>query len=165
MAFLDRILGKKSAKGGPASGGEKKPEKKNKKPVAVKTEKKKDGPIKRAKTEKPKKTKAKTEKAAKAVKKEENIAYSVLIEPFVTEKSTSLGQFNKYVFKVDQNAGKRQIRKAVQDYYGVRVTGVNIIKIHPKKRIHGRTIGYKQGYKKAIVTLQQGDTIGINESV
>ncbi|MDD5490019.1 MAG: 50S ribosomal protein L23 [Candidatus Moranbacteria bacterium] len=93
------------------------------------------------------------------------MAHRILVEPFITEKSTSLGEFNKYVFRVDQKAGKRQIKEAIQDYYGVRVASVHTIKIHPKKRIHGRTIGYKKGYKKAIVTLVAGDTIGINESV
>lgn len=163
MAFLDKILGKKSAKEESVSGKEKKPEEKKKKPTAVRAGEKKDKMKGKEKAEKPRK--AKTEKAAKILKKEENIAYKVLIEPFVTEKSTGLGQFNKYVFKVDQKAGKRQVKEAVQNYYGVRVIGVNVIKIHPKKRIHGRTIGYKQGYKKAIVTLETGDTIGINESV
>src|SRR3989339_102165 len=150
MAFLDRILGKKEEKKDTA--------KKEKKPTAVKAEKNKEKQAKKTRTEKPKKPKIKAEKTAKVVKKEENIAYSVLIEPFVTEKSTGLGQFNKYVFEVDQKAGKRQIKEAVQDYYGVQVVAVHTIKIHPKKRIHGRTIGYKQGYKKAIVTLQSGDT-------
>ena len=101
-------------------------------------------------------------KAKKILKKEENIAHRILIEPFVTEKSTSLGQFNKYVFKVDQKAGKSQIRKRFRIITEFGVTGVNIIKIHPKKRIHGRMVGYKKGYKKAIVTLQTGDTIRNN---
>lgn len=160
MAFLDRILGKKEE--------EKEPVEKGKKPKSLGAEKLRRSP--KAKSEsRPRsasgKISKKETKAAKILKKEDNIAYRMLIEPFVTEKSTSLSQFNKYVFKVDQKAGKRQIREAVQDYYGVRVTGVNVIKIHPKKRIHGRTVGYKQGYKKAVVTLRPGDTIGINESV
>ena len=145
MAFFDKILGKKQE-----------------------TEKleEKSLPDRQAGAKGRKKPAAiKTEKAAKVLKKEENIAHRILAEPFVTEKSTSLGQFNKYVFKVVQKAEKRQIKEAIQDYYGVRVASVHTIKIHPKKRIHGRTVGYKKGYKKAIVTLQQGDTIGINESV
>lgn len=104
-------------------------------------------------------------KTRKIVKKEENIAYETLLEPLVSEKSTGLGQFNKYVFKVHPKANKFQIKSAVESYYGVGVTKVNIIKIHPKKRIHGRTVGWKQGFKKAVVTLQQGDTIGVTEGV
>jgi len=102
-------------------------------------------------------------KIKKISRKEKNIAYWVLTEPVITEKSTSLGQFNKYVFKIHPKASKHQIKEAIQDYYGVQVMKVNTVKIHPKERIQGRTIGYKKGYKKAIVTLAPGDTIGIDE--
>jgi len=159
MAIFDRILGKKDTN--------EEPTRKEKKPKAVeiaKKEKKQPKPKKEA-LKKPERIPSKKIKTGKVLKKEENIAHRIFVEPFVTEKSTSLGQFNKYVFKVSQKADKRQIKEAIQDYYGVRVISVHTIKIHPKKRIHGRTVGYKKGYRKAIVTLQQGDTIGINESV
>lgn len=163
MGIFDKIIGKKSAQGGPASGWEKPAEKKEKpkkdrvQAKQVKAEKKPKKPV----VTQPRKK----EKTRKVLKKERNIAHQILIEPFITEKSTSLGQFNKYVFKVSHEAGKNRIKEAIQDYYGVGVTSVNIIKIHPKKRIHGRTVGWKQGFKKAIVTLQEGDTIGITEGV
>ncbi len=76
-----------------------------------------------------------------------------------------LGAENKYVFKVSQHSGKFQIKEAIEGYYGVKVVAVNTIKIPPKKRIHGRFVGYKKGYKKAIVKLRQGDTIGVAEGV
>lgn len=161
MGIFDRIIGKKSAKDGPAPGGEKKPEEKKKKPAPVKAEKKKDKPVKKSKAEKPKKNFP----SRKIAKKEENQAHSILIAPIISEKSTVLGQFNKYVFKVSQRADKSGIKSAIEDYYGVGVTKVNIVKIHPKKRMQGRKIGWKQGFKKAIVTLQEGDTIGITEGV
>lgn len=134
--------------------------------VAVKTEKAKAlGAGKREKKfpKTKKKISEKTVGMKKAAKKEDNIAHRILFELLVTEKSTKLGQFNKYVFRVDKKAGKNQIKKAIRDYYGVGVTGVNIIKIHPKKRIQGRLVGYKKGYKKAVVTLQEGDTISVAE--
>lgn len=143
MGIFDKIIGRKPAEGESAS-------EKEKKPASVEIER-------------PKKAKVKSEKVVKAVKKEKNIAHQILVEPFITEKSTSLGQFNKYVFRVNQKADKNQIKEAVQDYYGVGVTSVNIIKIHPKKRIHGRTVGWKQGFKKAVVTLREGDAIGVAE--
>lgn len=163
MAFFDKILGKKEAA--------EKPVEKEKKPKSVGAEKlrRSDKVVRRRSESRPQsasgKKPKKEVKAGKILKKEENIAHRILIEPFITEKSTNLGQFNKYVFKVDQKATKRQIKEAVQDYYGVQVLGVNTIKIHPKKRVHGRTIGYKKGYKKAVVTLRSGDTIGISEGV
>lgn len=156
MSIFDRFKSKKEDK--------EKPVEKKEKPKAarlparqVKAEKKEAKP----KTERPKKE-AKTRKVAK---KEENLAYRELLEPLVSEKSTGLGQFNKYVFKVHPKASKFQIKSAVEDYYGVGVTKVNIVKIHPKKRIHGRTVGWKQGFKKAVVTLRAGDAIGVTEGV
>jgi large subunit ribosomal protein L23 len=158
MGIFDKIIGKKSARGGsqPMAGA-----------------KKLDGKLK---SEKPQKAKTmKTEKSAekpkskpagkKMMKREENIAHRIVLEPIISEKSTTLGAENKYVFKVSQNSSKFQIKEAIEGYYGVGVIGVNTIKIHPKKRIQGRTVGYKKGYKKAIVTLRQGDTIGVTEGV
>jgi large subunit ribosomal protein L23 len=99
-------------------------------------------------------------KRKKVSKRENNIAHNVLLELLVTEKSTELGQLGKYAFKVNQDAGKNRVKEAVEGYYGVGVTKVNIVKIRPKKRLHGRTVGWKKGFKKAIVTLQEGDAIG-----
>jgi large subunit ribosomal protein L23 len=164
MSIFDKILGK-SVQGGPASGGEDKLEKKTvKKTEKVQAEKEKTKPVKKSKsskTEKPKKEFAKR----KVSKKEENIAHRVLLENLISEKSTLLAAQNKYVFKVTKNAGKFQIKEAIEGYYGVQVVSVNTIKINPKKRIHGRTVGWKKGFKKAVVTLQVGDTIGVAEGV
>ena len=80
----------------------------------------------------------------------------MLLENLISEKATMLASQNKYVFKVDKYAGKFQIKEAVEGYYGVQVVSVNTIKISPKKRIQGRTIGWKKGFKKAVVTLRQG---------
>lgn len=101
----------------------------------------------------------------KVSKKEENIAHRVLLENLISEKSTLLAAQNKYVFKVTKEAGKFQIKEAIEGYYGVQVVSVNTIRINPKKRIHGRTIGWKKGFKKAVVTLRSGDTIGAAEGV
>jgi len=168
MSILDRIIGKKEEK---AQETEKKSPKvkieeetkiekslpkevkAGKKPVIKK--------VKSAKTVKPKKEVAKR----KVAKKEENIAHKILLENLISEKSTMLVSQNKYVFRVTKQAGKFQIKEAVEGYYGVQVVSVNTIKIQPKKRIHGRTIGWKKGYKKAIVTLRSGDTIGVAEGV
>ena len=167
MGIFDRFKSKEKL--------EKEPAEKNEKPKAarlparqVQPEKLQRSPMaksesrSRSASEKKPKRGAKT---GKIVKKEENIAYEILLEPLVSEKSAGLGQFNKYVFKVHPKASKFQIKSAVESYYGVGVTKVNIIKIRPKKRIHGRKVGWKQGFKKAVVTLQQGDTITAVEGV
>jgi large subunit ribosomal protein L23 len=179
MGIFDKILGKKEEKKEePKKKTEEvkvdKVEKKTvstkaeKEVVSVKDEKKKDKPIakkektvKTAKIEKPKKEVAKR----KVSKKEENIAHKILLENLISEKATMLVAQNKFVFKVKKDAGKFQIKEAVEGYYGVQVVSVNTIKISPKKRIHGRTIGWKKGFKKAVVTLREGDTIAAVEGV
>ena len=116
--------------------------------VAKKTEKRKANVAKKEASQK-----------TKAARERFNFAYRQILSTLVTEKSTLLGQFNKYAFKVHPQANKHTVKSAIEEYYGVRVTKVNIVKIHPKTRIQGRTLGYKKGYKKAIVTLIAGDTI------
>lgn len=87
--------------------------------------------------------------------------YKSIKFPHITEKSTNLANFNKYVFRVLSGANKIEIAKSVAGFYGVTVESVNIINIHRKKRFLRRREGYKSGYKKAIVTLKQGDKIEI----
>lgn len=97
---------------------------------------------------------------AKETKTTENSAYSkVLIEPWITEATTQAAQLNKYVFKVATKASKEDIRKAVETIYKVTVISVNTINIHRKRRIRGKYVGWKAGYKKALVTLKEGDRI------
>lgn len=156
MSIFDKIIGKKEEV--------KKPE--VKKPEIIEAEKKSE-----AKTEKPAAKKEKVAKpkkevrARKVAKRDENIAHKILFENLISEKSTRLAAENKYVFKVAKNAGKHQIKEAVEGYYGVQVVGVNTVKIPAKKRIHGRTIGWKKGFKKAVVSLKEGDTITAVEGV
>lgn len=154
MGIFDKILRKEEKT--------EKPEEKKQKPEIVKVEKKSSAEkVKMTKVEKPKKETAKR----KVAKRENNIAHKVLLENLISEKSTMLAAGNKYVFRVHLKSGKREIKEAVEGYYGVQVVGVNTIRINPKKRIQGRTIGWKKGYKKAIVTLREGDTIGAVEGV
>jgi large subunit ribosomal protein L23 len=87
------------------------------------------------------------------------LAERVLIEPWITEASTLAIELNKYVFKVSPDAAKKQIKKAIENLYKVKVISVNIIKIPKKFRSYGRTPGWKSGFKKAIVTLKAGDKI------
>lgn len=102
--------------------------------------------------------------------------YSVIRSQHVTEKSSVLQNLQhadanpcvrkcaspKYVFLVDPNATKGEIRDAVQEIYSekkITVKAVNTINMKPKKRrVRGR-IGFKPAFKKAIVTLAPGDTI------
>jgi large subunit ribosomal protein L23 len=93
----------------------------------------------------------------------DKIAYKVLIEPWVTESTTLIMELNKYVFKVSPRANKQEIKKSIEEVYGVTVEKVNTINVPRKLRVQGRTKGWKSGFKKAIVSLKEGDKIDFYE--
>jgi len=118
----------------------------------------------KVKIQKPKEEKPKTEKpkaTRKIVKKEFSAAGRVVEAPVITEKASTLNEFGQYVFRVKDNANKSEIKKAIQDLYGVPVSEVNIVKMPAKKRRLGRHEGWRPGYKKAIVKLAEGEKIEI----
>jgi len=79
----------------------------------------------------------------------------------ITEKATELAEKGQYIFKVFENANKQEIKKVVESIYHVDVISVNIINIHRKRKRLGKSIGWKQGYKKAIVKIKKGQEIEI----
>ena len=79
----------------------------------------------------------------------------------MTEKATDLTKVGQYIFNVYERANKPEIKKAVEDVYGVKVVSIKIIKIPPKRRRLGRIEGWRKAYKKAIVRLAQGQQIEI----
>ena len=95
--------------------------------------------------------------------------YDVLRRPILTEKSThQYANLNQYVFVVDKNANKSMIKEAVETVFDVKVLRVNTM-IMPAKRsrraLSRRVLVRKSAYKKAVVTLAPGDTIGVFEGV
>ena len=85
----------------------------------------------------------------------------VLLAPVVSEKSYSLINDRKYTFKVHEDAHKTQIRQAVEELFEVKVTAVNVSKVQPKPKRRGMIKGTKQGWKKAIVQVAEGQEIQI----
>lgn len=83
----------------------------------------------------------------------------LVLRPIVTEKATMLLEQNKYVFEVVPKATKPQIKAAIESLFEVKVTGVNTLRPPRKKRRVGKFVGYKPLYKRAIVTLAEGDSI------
>ena len=78
----------------------------------------------------------------------------------ITEKGTLLQEKNnQYLFRVDPRANKIQIKAAIEKLFQVGVESVRTITVHGKKRRTGRTVGRKPSWKKAVVTLKEGDTI------
>lgn len=86
--------------------------------------------------------------------------HAILRYPSVTEKNTALrtGQ-NKFVFSVDRNATKTDIREAVEKLFNVKVVSVNTMIVNGKLKRMGKSVGYRQDWKKAIVRIQKGQTI------
>lgn len=88
-------------------------------------------------------------------------AYDVIRSPLITEKATMASQHNQVGFKVRLDASKPEIRAAVEKLFKVKVTAVNTIRMKGKaKRFRGRP-GQRSDFKKAFVTLAEGQTIDI----
>jgi large subunit ribosomal protein L23 len=95
-------------------------------------------------------------------------AFSTIIRPVVSEKSTILGDQGKYVFEVAPDANKIQIKRAVEEAFvnkKIEVTSVNIVHVSGKQRRRGRSVGMTRSWKKAIVTLRAGQRLDLFEGV
>jgi large subunit ribosomal protein L23 len=95
-------------------------------------------------------------------------AYSTILRPVVSEKSTVLGDQGKYVFEVAPTANKIQIKEAVEAAFAnkkVEVSAVNILHVSGKVRRRGRSVGMTRSWKKAIVTLRAGQRLDLFEGV
>lgn len=91
--------------------------------------------------------------------------YEVLRRPLVTEKSTRLSERNKYVFEVDKTASKKQVKAAVEKAFKVSVLDVNVIRVPAETKRMGRRAVTTRSWKKAVVTLKEGDKIQFFEGV
>lgn len=103
---------------------------------------------------------SKESKSAAASKDNTGNAYKVLVRPLVSEKSYSASGQGQYIFIVNKSANKIEVRKAVEKVYDVKVTRVNILNVRGKARAFGSARGRTSDWKKAIVTLKKGQTIG-----
>lgn len=81
--------------------------------------------------------------------------------PIITEKAHDLSVLGKYVFLVDKRANASEVKKIIEGNYKVHVTKINTLNVKSKKRRLGRSIGIKSGYKKAVVTLKEGQKLDI----
>ncbi|MBV9963589.1 MAG: 50S ribosomal protein L23 [Parafilimonas sp.] len=94
----------------------------------------------------------------------------VLIKPILTEKANGQQEkLKRYAFKVNRKANKLEIKKAVEDFYGVSVTDVNTLVAPGKNKTRFTKAGFIKGvrpaYKKALVTLAEGDTIDLYANI
>tara|TARA_Y100000590_G_scaffold284326_1_gene319883 strand:- start:1617 stop:1910 length:294 start_codon:yes stop_codon:yes gene_type:complete len=89
----------------------------------------------------------------------------VILSPAITEKATSLSEFNKVVFKVHQGANKKAIKKSIEKLFKVKVIKINTINLKGKTKLVRGKKSKKPDYKKAIVTLKKGQSIDLATGV
>lgn len=90
----------------------------------------------------------------------------VIKEPLVTEKLTTLGEeHNQYGFVIDKRANKIQVKQAIEKKFDVTVTSVRTMNVTGKMKRMGRYVGRQSSWKKAIVSLKDGDKITLFEGV
>ena len=154
MAFLDRFK------------GEKKNEEKKKTPKAKKasvTEEKTVDTSVKSEEKVVAKTKTSSSSAKTSVTKvappKDSTAYRVLVRPLVSEKTARLEKNRQFTFAVTPDANKVEIKKAVEKHYRVHVTNVNVVNVTGKFVRSGRTIGKRKDWRKAYVTVREGENI------
>ena len=87
--------------------------------------------------------------------------YDVIVSPVITEKATALSEQNKVVFRVRPDATKPQIKEAVEKLFDVKVKSVNTLVTKGKVKMFRGTRGQRSDVKKAVVTLEEGQTIDV----
>ncbi len=88
--------------------------------------------------------------------------YDVIKTLLRTEKGTQMEPQRKYIFHVDKNSNKLEIKKAVEEIYKVKVHDVNTVLVPGKRKRVRQEIGYTVDWKKALVTLQEGEKIEVS---
>lgn len=87
--------------------------------------------------------------------------YDVIVSPVITEKATALSEHNKVVFRVAAKATKPQIKEAVERLFEVKVKSVNTLVTKGKNKVFKGVRGQRSDVKKAVVTLEEGQTIDV----
>ena len=88
-------------------------------------------------------------------------AHEIIIRPIVSERSYAAMEENKYTFEVSKDANKYQIKDAVQELFGVHVVRVNTLNVKPKTKRVRHVAGKTRSWKKAVVTVAEGESIEI----
>ena len=91
--------------------------------------------------------------------------YDIIRGPVITEKATNVSEHGQVIFRVPLTASKREVKAAIEGLFNVNVTAVNTIRVMGKlKRVRGRP-GRRSDYKKAVVTLREGQRIDITTGI
>lgn len=89
--------------------------------------------------------------------------FNIITRPHISEKAFDINERGQYVFVVSDEANKSEIAKAIENFYKVVVSSVNIVRVPNKPKRYKGVMGVKSGYKKAIVTLKKGSKIDVME--
>ncbi len=81
--------------------------------------------------------------------------------PIITEKATRQAGMRKYIFLVTDGAAKPEIKKALENIYKINITNIQVVNARPKPRRMGSYVGIKPGYRKAIITLKEGQKLDV----
>jgi len=93
-----------------------------------------------------------------------SLPFEVLISPLITEKGTLVNETsNQVVFRVRREANKEQIRRAVESFFKVKVEKVHTVSLLGKRKRTAKGIGWQSDWKKAYITLAEGQTIDFFE--
>jgi large subunit ribosomal protein L23 len=105
---------------------------------------------------------AKAKKSAEKDATIKQVFYDVITRPVITEKATMLSEHNKVVFRVLPDATKTQVKQAVEALFKVKVTRVNTLITEGKQKAFRNRLGKREDFKKAIVTLEKGQSIDLS---
>ena len=87
--------------------------------------------------------------------------FDTIVSPVITEKATTLSEFNKMVFRVHKGASKKSIKKSIEKIFKVNVIKINTINLRGKTKLVKGKKSSRPAYKKAIVTLKKGQSIDL----
>ena len=87
--------------------------------------------------------------------------FDTIVSPVITEKATTLSEFNKMVFRVHKGASKNSIKKSIEKIFKVNVIKINTINLKGKTKLVRGKKSSRPGYKKAIITLKKGQSIDL----
>jgi large subunit ribosomal protein L23 len=91
--------------------------------------------------------------------------YDTILGPVVTEKTTRNSEHNQVTFRVPLGASKPEIKAAVEGLFNVKVTAVNTLRVKGKEKRFKNTIGVRSDWKKAMVTLAEGQSIDVTTGI
>ncbi len=91
--------------------------------------------------------------------------YDIVRRPLITEKSTSISEHNQVIFQVSLDAAKPEIKAAVEGLFGVKVKAVNTLRQQGKVKLFRGRKGKRSDYKKAMVTLEEGQSLDVTTGI